>query len=126
MNNDSVFKRLAVEIGGFSSVSHAWYRCQQVFKGINLKGKTFLEVGADKGVFSAYAATHGAKHVVALEPECDGSQEGTKDCFQHFINELNLTNLIVENTTIQDFVIKANSFDLVKLRNPPALQVVMC
>ena len=48
----------------------------QVFKGLDLQGKTILDVGAGAGYASCYAIALGAQSVIALEPEAGGSQLG--------------------------------------------------
>jgi 2-polyprenyl-3-methyl-5-hydroxy-6-metoxy-1,4-benzoquinol methylase len=41
---------------------------EYVFEGVDLTGKTVLDVGAGDGRFSCYAAAAGAREVVSLEP----------------------------------------------------------
>ncbi len=43
------------------------------YEGVELEGKSMLEIGCGSGVFSIYAHEHGAKRIVALEPLADGS-----------------------------------------------------
>jgi len=51
-------------------------RARFLFDGIPLEGAVVLEVGAGAGALTAWLARHGAKRVVALEPELDGSTAG--------------------------------------------------
>ena len=70
------FEGLAMPVFGFKSVARMNFRCSQVFQGVNLRDADFLEIGAGSGCFSGYAATQGARRVVALEPAAAGSSSG--------------------------------------------------
>ena len=49
-----------------------FYLEQQLFKGIDFKGKSLIDIGGGSGLFGYYAALKGASKVVIMEPEFDG------------------------------------------------------
>jgi SAM-dependent methyltransferase len=49
--------------------------CDQLFDGVELRGKTVLEIGSGTGLLSIYMALRGAQ-VTSLEPEMVGSTSG--------------------------------------------------
>ena len=59
-----------------------------VFRGLELRGKAVLDVGAGEGLTSAYAAACGATPVVALEPEAAGSSMGASEAASALHKEL--------------------------------------
>jgi cyclopropane fatty-acyl-phospholipid synthase-like methyltransferase len=105
--------RLAKQFGGYSSIERARFRCEQVFKGLDLSGKAVLEIGAGAGIFSAYAAASGARRVVALEPEIAGSTEGFQAQIHQVAEKLDLPALEVRGDTIQEYESGQEKFDLV-------------
>lgn len=109
------FERLAVDVGKVASRERLHYRCRQTFKGIDLAGKTVLEIGAGAGVYSAFAAVSGAKQVVSLEPEGDGSTKGYTSAIHQIAHGLDLPNWSVHNQTIQDYDNQGAIFDVVLL-----------
>ena len=50
---------------------------RHIFRGVDLRGRTVLDVGSGLGLTSCYAAARGAKRVVGIEPEAAGCETGT-------------------------------------------------
>ena len=71
----------AVKEGMYGNKSRLLFQMDTFFKGIDLQNKCILDVGGGNGLFSFYAACRGAKKVVCLEPEVDGSVAGMIDNF---------------------------------------------
>jgi 2-polyprenyl-3-methyl-5-hydroxy-6-metoxy-1,4-benzoquinol methylase len=107
------FDRLAVDLGGFKTPERSRFRCEETFRGVELRGKSVLEIGAGSGFFSAYAALQGARKVVALEPALDGSSEQACERLFHMQREINCANMIPLAQTIQEFDSHSERFDVV-------------
>jgi len=88
---------------------------KRLFKGIVLDGKTVLDVGAGAGIYSCYMAMNGAKKVVSLEPEIEGSRNNYISNFEEFKRGLNLNNIFLEPAAFQSFENKGEKFDLILL-----------
>lgn len=54
---------------------------ETIFNGVDFSGARVLDIGGGGGLYSFYAAVNGAKEVVCLEPESDGSTTGVKAKF---------------------------------------------
>jgi len=89
--------------------------CRQIFRGIDLPGKSLLEIGCGKGVLCLWAALHGAREVIGLEPLAQGafdSSECHRD-FQAMANQLELPQAKISPLAIQDYEGSPNRFDIV-------------
>jgi len=108
---------LATRLAGYATPERALFRCRQTFLGVDLEGKQVLEIGAGAGVFSAYAAAAGARHVVALEPEAAGSTAGAASAIQAMRQELGAAHFEVRAETVQNYDSQGRFFDVVLLYN---------
>jgi SAM-dependent methyltransferase len=91
------------------------YCNHQLFPGIDLEGKTVLEIGAGNGKFGLWCAVNGARQVVALEPVGDGADaSSTREILYSMRDKLGCLNVRVEEKRIQDYQPEI-SFDLVLL-----------
>lgn len=88
-----------------------------VYKDVDLEGKMVLDVGCGEGIVSFPPAILGAKQVVSLEPELDGSAEGFNDRFHAVADELNLSNVNLKRITLQDYDYAEGPFDFVVMYN---------
>src|SRR5436309_10690104 len=70
------------------------FAMRELFQGVPLDGREVLDVGAGDGRASLYAASAGARHVLALEPEAAGSSEGMQAHFDHSARELELSDRV--------------------------------
>jgi len=114
------FMDVAISRKLYSKKTNLKFHLDFLFKNINFKGKSVLDVGGGKGLLSFYAAVKGANKVVCLEPECDGSSSGMNKEF----NEIKYTlssDLPVElkPVTLQEYIETAedNAFDIVVMHN---------
>lgn len=81
-----------------------FYLDKILFKGIDFKGKTVLDVGGGNGLYSFYAALNGAAKVVVMEPEMDGSSEGFEEEFLDFKTKFgNPDNIEFNKEFLQDY-----------------------
>lgn len=88
---------------------------RQLFRDVDFHNKTMLEIGCGKGLFCLWAAMHGARHVVGLEPLAEGAYDSS-DChrkFRSMAEQLDLPQARILPTTVQDFDCPGNYFDIV-------------
>src|ERR1051326_5912500 len=88
---------------------------RQVFRDIDFRNKTMMEIGCGKGMLCLWAAMHGARHVVGLEPLAEGAYDssGCHQAFRSMAEQLQLPQARVLPNTIQDFDCPANYFHVV-------------
>src|SRR5690348_656979 len=55
----------------------------QIYENTDFQNKTVLEIGCGKGMLCLWAAIHGARHVVGLEPLAEGAYDSS-ECHQAF------------------------------------------
>jgi SAM-dependent methyltransferase len=90
---------------------------RHLFRGIDLRGRRVLDVGAGDGIYSLYAAAAGAEHVVALEPEAQGSRQGMRRRFERARRRLGVEEVELRPDTFQDFDPHGEAFDVVLLHS---------
>jgi SAM-dependent methyltransferase len=107
------------DLGGSTGLrwdDRADFWIQQSLRQIPLNGKTVLDVGAGTGSFTCYMAKHGAKQVVALEPDLDGSGDGKGlAALARRVEGLGLTNVTWQGDTFQSYEAGNSRFDIVLL-----------
>ena len=101
----------------YSSKRHLKFKTAKLFKGIKISGKTVLDVGGGDGLFTFYAASQGAKKVICLEPECDGSYGEMTKNFEKIKSILQLENAQLIKSTFQDYNPLDEKFDIVLMHN---------
>jgi SAM-dependent methyltransferase len=95
--------------------SEHWIR--QSLRALEFTGKTVLDVGAGSGLFTCYMAYHGARRVVALEPELDGSAGGFNGQLRSRADSLGLANVEFRPDTFQAYDAPDATFDVILLNN---------
>ncbi|MBT0809691.1 class I SAM-dependent methyltransferase [Litoribacter ruber] len=110
------FFELAVEEKLFASESRLKFHLNFVFDGIDLKGKSVLDIGGGKGLYSFYAAHKGASKVVCLEPESDGSSSNVVTKFNELKVKLGYENVELRQLMLQDLGAK-EKFDIILMHN---------
>jgi cyclopropane fatty-acyl-phospholipid synthase-like methyltransferase len=114
------FIDLAIHQKMYSNKTKLQFRLDYIFKNVEVKDKSVLDVGGGSGLLSFYAAVKGARKVVCLEPEFDGSHAGMIEQFNKIKSALT-TNLAVEHLplTLQSYVgqVNDNEHDVVILHN---------
>jgi 2-polyprenyl-3-methyl-5-hydroxy-6-metoxy-1,4-benzoquinol methylase len=89
--------------------------CRQIFSGIDLGDKTVLEIGCGKGILCLWAALHGAREAIGLEPLAEGAYD-TNACYRDFrrmADELDLPQARILPYTLQAYQGQERSFDVV-------------
>jgi len=92
------------------------YRCHQLFSFVNgVTNKKILEIGGGEGLFSLWLIAHGASKVIVLEPEAEGSIQGTKKRFLQHRRAVGISEecLILVSETFQIYSEKNGPFDLI-------------
>jgi SAM-dependent methyltransferase len=85
------------------------------FEGVDLAGKTMLDIGAGTGHHSFYAAARGAR-VVSLEPEIEGSSGAAVETFTRLRAELGVEGrVMLLRERLQDYDAEGRQFDVVLL-----------
>ena len=90
-------------------------RIEDLFGRCEFTGLRVLDVGAGRGLHSAAIAALGAREVVALEPDLDGSRGGSASVMEANAERLGLRNLRPLRCTLDAFHAEAGSFDLILL-----------
>lgn len=106
------FLKLACELGVTGEPRLALEYLQSMFGGVELAGRRVLDIGGGEGLFSFYAALMGAREVVCLEPEGDGSHSDPKVTFARLGAAMPDLPVHLVEQTIQDYR-DAGEFDVV-------------
>ncbi len=118
MTSEHFYKTIVENITeNFLSVNNLKFKLKNIFKNINFKDKTVLDIGGGVGVYSFYAAEKGAQEVILLEPELEGSSRGFNENFKHLKNKLKDTKVTLERKTFQDFEASGKKFNIILLYN---------
>ncbi len=86
-----------------------------LFRGVELERASMLDIGAGDGRYSFYAASAGARRVVALEPEIEGSTAGVREQFRHVAGLLGLESVELRTEPFQEFDPGGERFDVLFL-----------
>jgi SAM-dependent methyltransferase len=108
--------RYVAEIhGARSAANFDWAMRKRLFAGIDLEGKTMLDIGCGHGRMGLWAAARGARRVVGLEPEAEGSSSGMQEAFDAAARRVGLANRVeLVTKPLQEYEI-AERFDVVLL-----------
>src|SRR5688572_13867729 len=79
-NLDNYFRTMLDE-RLFSNERNLRFHHRQLFDGVNLADADVLDIGSGAGLNGFYAACRGARDVVCLEPEVNGSTAGVRGKF---------------------------------------------
>lgn len=102
--------------GKMSAANFDWALRHKLFAGIDFEGKTMLDVGCGDGCMGLWAAAHGARHVVGLEPEVDGSSAGMQEAFHRAARRVGLEDRVeLVTARLQDYDAGQEGFDVVLL-----------
>ncbi|WP_143962893.1 class I SAM-dependent methyltransferase [Litoribacter populi] len=100
----------------FSTKSRLQFHLDFVFEDVDFDGKSVLDIGGGKGLFSFYAAYKGASKVVCLEPESDGSSSNVVEKFNELKKQLGFKNVELRQVLLQELDDK-ESFDIILMHN---------
>lgn len=112
MNGFLFFIEKIVELGYFPSENRFKFWLDSILGNIEFRDKRVLDIGGGIGLLSFYSAVMGAKKVICLEPELDGSSSDLINDFDRINRELNLDNINFVQLKFQDFLVEYD-FDVV-------------
>lgn len=113
----SEFLRIVAEKSRYRNSESLRYRCESIFKGVNLSGASVLEIGAGRGELCFWAALQGATEVVGLEPEIEGSTHGFAQDSAEMLQLSELRQVQLVKKTIQEYDAPPGYFDVVVSQN---------
>jgi len=120
VKRNELFKKylnVAVKESTFRSKGNLTFYLNYLFRGIFFTGRSMSDIGGGSALYSFYAAIMGAKHVVCLEPEMEGSTKGTLEKFKQFSASLSLSNVILQPIRFQEFDAGDQTFDIILLHD---------
>lgn len=118
MNRNELFKKylnVAVKEGLVRSKGSLTFHLNYLFQDESFIGKSMIDIGGGSGLHSFYAAIMGAKHVICLEPELEGSTKGTLEKFKQLSASLSLSNVSLQPIRFQEFDAGNQTFDIILL-----------
>ena len=89
----------------------------ELFKDVSFADRRVLDVGGGIGTCSFLAAMGGAREIVCLDPEGDGSTTGTGARFRAIATLLGVDNVRLEPATLQTFTAPSGSLDVIIFHN---------
>jgi SAM-dependent methyltransferase len=88
-----------------------------LFGGVDFERRTMLDIGAGAGLNGFYGACRGARDVICIDPEADGSTPGAQARFARLKARLGVDNIRFESAFFQDFDAGDRKFDIILLHN---------
>lgn len=113
----ALYLDIAIKEKLYSTKDRLQFHTDAIFKGIDFGDKTVLDIGGGTGLYSFYAAARGARKVVCLEPEADGSSAGAIEKIHRLKKLLGRDNVEFKPMTLQAFRPEGETFDLVLLHS---------
>ena len=107
----------AIEERCYADRGNLQFLMETLYRGVEFRNKRVLDIGGGCGRDSFYAASLGAREVVCLEPEADGSNTSVNDRFRRLQQRLGRDNVTLRSDTFQDFQPNGKQFDVVVLHN---------
>ena len=106
-----------IKEGLYPNRGNLQFHLKTLFKDIVLENERVLDIGGGSGLHSFYAACMGAKEVVCLEPETEGSRSGMGAKFRKLGGILGYDHVWFEPVTFQTFDPTGKQFDIILLHN---------
>jgi cyclopropane fatty-acyl-phospholipid synthase-like methyltransferase len=94
-----------------------FFAVREVFRGLDVRDRTVLDVGGGAGSLSFYAAALGAREVVCLEPAAAGSAGDIRARFEHLGALTGLADRVRHDPSPIQTYTPSHTFDLVLSQN---------
>ncbi len=111
------YSSAVIKEGLYPNRGNLQFHLKTLFKNIALENRRVLDIGGGSGLHSFYAACMGAREVVCLEPETEGSRSGMGAKFRKLGGMLGCDQVKFEPVTFQAFEPKGKQFDIILLHN---------
>lgn len=113
---EAVLAAHAAQYGQRSAANFDFAMRSKLMRGVDLEGRRVLDVGCGEGRMALWMAARGARHVVGLEPEVEGSSEGMQDAFRRGAEQAGLEDRVqLVTTRLQDYDPGEARFDVLLL-----------
>ncbi len=90
----------------------------QLSPGVDFVGKSVIDIGGGNGLFGFFALIRGAREVVIMEPEFEGSTNGMIKQFYELYDLMDRPEEIrLVKETIQEFNVDSHEFDIIFMAN---------
>ncbi|MCE3224793.1 MAG: Methyltransferase domain [Nitrospira sp.] len=117
-NDTSETLDMAGRLVGYASGSRYQMRGDFLFQGIPLVDAHVLEIGCGSGAWAIWAALHGARRVIGIEPEAEGSTQGTLENMRRSVTALGLHGRVEARAEfLHDLPVPDDPYDLVIMYN---------
>jgi hypothetical protein len=113
----AAYQAAVLAAGLFPSLHNLSWHLRSLFDGVPLAGRRMLDVGGGDGIHSFHAACEGAREVVCLEPEDDGSTAGARERFRRIGEEIGCGQVHLEPVTLQAYAPAESGFDVVLMHD---------
>jgi 16S rRNA G966 N2-methylase RsmD len=100
----------------FPNKRNLLFHLDSIFAGIDFNNKNFLDIGGGIGLHCFYAASKGARKVLCLEPEADGSDINVNEKFNCICKDLKYDNVVLTNSKFQSYLFQ-DRYDIISLYN---------
>ena len=118
MSVSDKYARIVQEMGLHPNRKRLSYYLQHcVFHDIDLQGKSMIDIGSGRGIYSFYAGFTGAKRALCIEPELEGSNQTAMSQFKRLSEEFGLPQIELKRVTFQDFDPEDEKFDVILLHH---------
>lgn len=113
------FYSVACEKGYYSRPGRLkFYLKEYLFKGVEIAGRSLIDIGGGNGLLSYYAALNGAGTVVVMEPEMDGSSDGVIRGFYELHQAFgNPSNISLTTDVLERFDRSGKQFDIILMHD---------
>jgi len=115
--NVDIYLSTMAKTGAYPNKNNLKFFLNTLFKGIDFENRRVLDIGGGRRLLSLYAASKGAREVICLEPELEGSIREVTNHFEKNKSMLNLDNVFLEPITFQAYHPGNEPFDVVLLYN---------